>query len=135
MLLRMVALCGLALCGAACAHRTPSPTVSGACGHLAALPDEYAQCADSVRSANEIREEAWEGATRRNAQAPSQAPTFTPDPSSYTLHTQAPPPPAPMPTGPVITYEPTRPLPPSGVPGVGCIGTVRLPIYSAAPCL
>ena len=135
MLLRMVALCVLVLCGSACVQRAPLQTVSGACGHLTTLPEEYASCADSVRLSNQIREDAWEEATRRNAPASVPAPTYTPDPSSYTLHTQAPPPPAPMPTGPTISYEPSRPLPPSGTPGIGCMGTARFPGYSALPCL
>lgn len=135
MLLRVVALCIVALGAAACVRRAPFQTVSGSCGHLAGLRAEYASCADAVRSANQIREEVWQDATRRNLQISGPTPTYTPDPSSYVLHTQPPAPPAPMQTGPAISYEPTRPLPPSGTPGIGCIGTVRFPGYSAAPCL
>ena len=91
----VITCCALLL--SACVQRAPLASVSGACGHLTARPDLYADCARSVQTRNQLRQEAW---ARAAAESESRAPTpsFSPDPSVYTLHTQPPPPPSPMPS-------------------------------------
>jgi hypothetical protein len=100
-------------------QRPPLQTVSGTCGKLADQPDEYADCAQMVRVGNQMREDAWQGATARNEQ--QSAPTFAPDPSLYTLHTQPPLPPPQTPTADLnLGYLPPQPY--NGAPGYGDVG-------------